>query len=115
MIVKNQKEFEQEELNKINSNGTHIQWLIKGDVAPNFVMRRYEIKPNGKIGLHGHPEEHEIYVLEGEGEVFSEKGESALVSRDDVLYIPPNEKHGYNNHDNNESFVFLSIIPIFKK
>lgn len=114
MIVKNQKDIKQEEVTMASSKGTYIQWLIK-DEAPNFAMRRFEIKPNGSIGLHNHPEEHEIYILEGEGEVYNDRGENALVSKGNVLYVPPNEKHGYKNHNNNETFIFLCIIPLLKK
>jgi quercetin dioxygenase-like cupin family protein len=41
--------------------------------APNFVMRLFEIDPDGYSPFHTHAWEHEVFVLEGEGTVLTEK------------------------------------------
>ncbi len=109
--LKHFSETEELEVTDYGSTETTIRWLISREKegAPRFAMRRFELKPGGQIGIHGHPQEHEIYVLSGEGKVFThfEKHE---VKKDDVLYVPPDEPHGYEN-TGKENLVFLCIIP----
>lgn len=92
------------------STQTTIRWLIQKNQAPHFMMRKFEIQPGGQIGLHSHPEEHEIYVLEGKARVFNDKGEEIIAEKDDFLFVPPNEGHGYENMGT-EPFIFLCVIP----
>ena len=111
MIKKNLKDIEVEPVTKVNSVKTTIQWLItKKDGANNFTMRRFEIQPGGKIGLHDHPEEHEIFILQGTGEVFDSKGVTVRINPGDIVYVPPNEPHGYSN-DGDEPLAFICVIP----
>ena len=104
---------EVEELNVTDygSTDTSIRWLItkEKDGAPRFSLRRFELKPGGQIGIHGHPQEHEIYILAGKGEVFSDS-ERIEINANDVLYVPPEEKHGYKN-TGDENLIFLCVIP----
>ncbi|MHA1687460.1 MAG: cupin domain-containing protein [Candidatus Heimdallarchaeaceae archaeon] len=111
MIRKHYSDVEEQEVRDYGSTETTIRWLItkEGEGAPRFAMRRFEIKPGGQIGLHNHPQEHEIYFLQGTGEVFNEQ-ETVKVQANDVLYVPPNEPHGYRN-TGSETLVFLCIIP----
>ena len=98
-----------------DSKGATIRWLItEKDGALTYTMRRFDIKKGGKIGLHGHPEEHEIYVLSGKARVFDDKGFQTVAGPGDVLFVSPHEKHGYEN-SGEETFTFLCIIPILKK
>jgi quercetin dioxygenase-like cupin family protein len=111
MIKKNFKDIKEETVTKANSTRTTIRWLItKEDGAPHFTMRRFKISPGGEIGLHDHPEEHEIYILEGKGKVIDRNENIIEVSQGDILYVPPNERHGYKNNGN-KPFIFLCIIP----
>jgi len=64
MIKKNYLDVPGEEVNMADSKGATIRWLItEKDGVLTYTMRRFDIKKGGKIGLHDHPEEHEIYVL----------------------------------------------------
>ena len=104
----------EEEVTLAGSTGVHVRWLIREeDGALRYAMRRFEIKPGGHIGLHSHPEEHEIYVLSGRGEISESTGLKIVVAQGDVLYVPPQEEHGYRNLSN-DSFVFLCIIPLLE-
>ena len=102
-----------EELDVIDydSTGTTIRWLItkEKDDAPNFALRRFEVQPGGQIGMHNHLQEHEIYILAGEIEVITET-ETYTAKANDVLYVPPNEVHGYKNNGDT-TVSFLCIIP----
>jgi quercetin dioxygenase-like cupin family protein len=111
MIKKNISNVNSEVVTKANSIKTTIQWLItKDDGAHNYTMRRFEIQSGGEIGLHEHPEEHEIYILEGKGHVFDEKGKITEIEVGDVLFVPPNEPHGYNN-TGDQPLAFICVIP----
>lgn len=111
MIKKNYADVKEEVVTKANSTKTTIRWLItKEDGAPRFTMRRFKIGPGGEIGMHQHSEEHEIYILKGKGKVIDQEGNIVEVSRGDVLYVPPNEEHGYKN-DGEKQFIFLCVIP----
>ena len=93
----------------------YVRWLVqKDDGAKNFAMRRFEIKPNGKVPLHSHPEEHEIYVLHGKGKFINDQGNEENGEPGDVFYIPPLEQHSMINIGN-DNFVFLCIIPYLDK
>jgi quercetin dioxygenase-like cupin family protein len=101
-------EFQEVEMNGVE--GAYIQWLAsKKDGAPNFAMRKFKLIPGGKIGLHDHPWEHEIYILSGNGEAYTNH-ERKEVSPGDVLYIPGGEPHGYDN-TGDEDLLFICMIP----
>nr|MDO8078090.1 cupin domain-containing protein [Candidatus Freyarchaeota archaeon] len=115
MLKKNYRDVAEEEVTLADSSGATIRWLItEKDGAPRYAMRRFEIKPGGRIGLHSHPEEHEIYVLSGKARIFNDQGFETVAGPGDVLYVPPNEKHGYEN-TGDETFTFICVIPILKK
>ncbi|MGQ9722128.1 MAG: cupin domain-containing protein [Candidatus Jordarchaeum sp.] len=115
MLKKNYHDVAEEDVTLAGSTGATIRWLItEKDGALRYAMRRFEIKPGGHIGLHNHPEEHEIYVMSGKARIFNDKGEEFIAGSGDVLFVPPNEKHGYENLVE-ETFTFLCVIPILEK
>ncbi|MEX2705406.1 MAG: cupin domain-containing protein [Candidatus Freyrarchaeum guaymaensis] len=115
MLKKNYRDVAEEEVTLADSSGVTIRWLItEKDGAPRYAMRRFEIRPGGRIGLHSHPEEHEIYVLSGKARILNDQGFETVAGPGDVLYVPPNEKHGYEN-TGDETFTFICVIPILKK
>jgi quercetin dioxygenase-like cupin family protein len=114
MIKKNYLDVSGEDVTMADSKGATIRWLITDkDGAIRYAMRRFDLDKNGKIGLHHHPEEHEIYVLSGKARVFDDKGFETIVCPGDVLFVSPYEKHGYEN-SSEEPFTFLCVIPILK-
>jgi len=111
MKKKHYSDVEEQEVTDYGSTGTTIRWLITKDKngALRFSIRRFEIKPGGQIGIHDHPQEHEIYILSGKGEVFSHF-EKTEIKTDNVLFVQPNERHGYKN-TGDENLIFLCVIP----
>ncbi len=109
--IKHYTDVEENSVTDYGSTKTTIRWLItkENDGAPRFTLRRFEIQPGGQIGIHHHPQEHEIYCLTGKGEVFTQT-EKVMMSKDDVIYVPPEEPHGYKNIGK-EPFIFLCVIP----
>ena len=119
MRKKNYKDVENKPA--VLSDGTPVQdvyvrWLIddEHDGAKNFAMRRFEIKPNTEVKLHNHPQDHEIYVLEGKGKFYNDSGNEEIVENGDIIYIPPNERHGIVNLGNTD-FIFLCLVPYLKE
>ncbi|MFX1389803.1 MAG: cupin domain-containing protein [Promethearchaeota archaeon] len=117
MLKKNYIEVEEKEAilaDGTKVEGINIRWLIDESLgAKNFAMRRIEVCPGDKVPLHNHNEEHEIYILEGNGKFYNDKGESEIGSKGDFLFIPPNEKHGIDNIGE-DNLVFLCLIPYLK-
>ena len=84
--------------------------ITADDGAPHFCMRVFEVEPGSSIPLHSHPWEHEIFVLSGQGAVLSEGGETQVV-KENVIFVPPNERHGFANNSN-QSLRFICAIPL---
>lgn len=90
---------------------TEIEWLVdRHDGAPNFEMRKFTIRPGGRIPRHYHPDiEHEQYVLRGKYKVGIGK-EVHEVKAGDSIYIPSGTPHWYEN-SGKEDAEFLCIVP----
>lgn len=87
-----------------------VQWLVgQDDGAPNFAMRRFEVAPGGHTPKHSHPYEHEIFVLEGRGEVV-EGDQPRVIAAGDVLYVAPDEVHQFRNAGETP-LKFLCMVP----
>ena len=81
----------------------------KDDGAPNYAMRMFEVEKGGYIEAHQHPWEHEIFILEGHGEV--KIGDNVYrVKAGDAIFIPPNIVHAYKNIGD-KTLRFICVIP----
>jgi quercetin dioxygenase-like cupin family protein len=91
-----------------------VRWLITKEMgAENFAMRLFEMEPSGYSPLHVHAWEHEVFILEGEGQVFD--GEKATVFKaGDVVFVPPDERHQFKNNGK-KTLKFLCLIPYAKE
>jgi quercetin dioxygenase-like cupin family protein len=87
-----------------------IRWLIsREDGAENFAMRMFELEPGGHTPLHTHPQEHEVFILEGQGTFIFEQQQHPF-SAEHVIFVPPNKEHRFMN--TGESLLrMLCIIP----
>ncbi len=93
------------------SEGVSVRWLIGAqEGATNFHMRLFELQPGASTPWHQHPWEHEVFVLDGEGIVRSEKGEQGLQAGT-VVFVPPNEWHQFRNTHPEKVLRFLCLIP----
>ena len=87
-----------------------IRWLIsKQDGAQNFVMRMFELQPGGHTPLHTHPEEHEIFILQGRG-MFVYEGREHPFEAEHVIFVPPDKEHRFKN-TGHSLLRMLCIIP----
>ncbi len=75
ILIRQLSTIKSEPVTNYGSTKTNIQWLIsKEQGAPRFAMRLFTLKPGANIGIHSHPEEHEIYIVQGECALISEDG-----------------------------------------
>ena len=106
--------YENVKLEKVESEGASkvkVRWLITKEMgAKNFAMRLFEMEPGGYTPLHTHPWEHEVFILEGEGQMFN--GEKLThFKAEDVIFIQADERHQFKN-TGKITVKFLCLIPI---
>lgn len=85
--------------------------LVKDDGMPHYAMRIMEFAPGGYTSLHAHLEEHEFYLIEGEGVLVYGDGQKTDIAAGDVFYTAPNEPHQIKNVGKNILRV-VCTIPI---
>lgn len=91
-----------------------IRWLVsEKDGAQNFAMRLFEVGPGGYSPYHQHEQEHETYILKGEGIVKKEDGEIKFKAGD-FFFIKSWEWHNFSNTGSGP-LKFLCMLPYLKK
>lgn len=104
-------EVRPEPVSEPGARGVTVRWLIAREQgAPNFAMRLFELARGGSTPLHQHPWEHEVFVVEGRGEVVGEAGARPLAPSDAVLVLP-GEVHQFRNTGEGRA-RFLCLIPL---
>ena len=90
---------------------TTVRWLIaEREGAPTFAMRLFEIQPGGQTPFHAHAWEHEVFVLDGSGELTGAE-QTWPLQAGDVVFVPPQEQHNFRNTGDGP-FRFLCCIPL---
>lgn len=110
MRIVSSEQISAAEVTEAGATLTTIRWLIKKeDGAPNFAMRLFEMQPGGHTPYHSHPWEHEVFVLEGSGNINTESGPRAFKA-EDVILVLPDEKHQFCN-TGSQTLRFICLIP----
>jgi quercetin dioxygenase-like cupin family protein len=110
MKVNSYQDVTQQPVEMEGSQGCSVRWLVgENDGAPNFAMRQFEVAAGGFTPRHSHPYEHEVFVLEGEGEVF-EGAVPHPLRAGDVVFVKPDEVHQFRN-TGQAPLKFLCLIP----
>jgi len=92
------------------ATGCKVRWLVdEQDGAPTFALRQFEVAPGGFTPRHSHPYEHEVFVLEGEGEVL-EADVPRPLRPGTVVYVAPDELHQFRN-TGATPLKFLCLVP----
>lgn len=90
--------------------GCRIRCLISPeDGAPSFSMRQFEVAPGGHTPHHAHTYEHEVFVLEGSGQVLEGDTERPI-GPGTTIFVAPNERHQFRNTGSGP-LKFLCLIP----
>ena len=101
-----------EEVTREWFGGVKARYVITDkEGAPHFAMRVFEFEPGGHTSLHQHPEEHEIFILEGEITAVNDHGEESTLEPGHTLFIPPHERHQLKNQSERGATV-ICLIPL---
>lgn len=110
MKVNSCEQVAQQPVEMEGSQGCQVRWLLgERDGAPNFAMRQFEVAPGGFTPRHSHPYEHEVFILEGRGEVFEGDSPHPLAAGD-VVFVKPDEVHQFRN-TGDVPLKFLCLVP----
>jgi quercetin dioxygenase-like cupin family protein len=81
--------------------------------APNFAIRVFDVASGGYTPLHKHPWEHEVFILEGKGQLLD--GKTAIPFKaQDAVFIQSDELHQFIN-DSGDVLKFICLIPNVKQ
>lgn len=110
MIIQYYKDVETIIPNETGISGVKMRKVIaEKEGAKNFIMRVFDIEPNGYTPRHKHDWEHEVFVLNGKGKAIGSEGERE-VNRGDVIFVLGGEEHQFINIGN-ETLEFICLIP----
>jgi quercetin dioxygenase-like cupin family protein len=110
MKVNHYEQVESKPVEMEGASGCKVRWLVgEPDGAPTFAMRQFEVAPGGYTPRHSHPYEHEVFVLEGRGEVI-EGDQPHPLKAGDVVFVTPNEIHQFRN-TGATPMKFLCLVP----
>ena len=90
-------------------NVTKKTLISEKDGAPNFALRLFELGVEGNTPYHKHPWEHEVFIVDGAGEIIFEDTSSTL-SEGCAILVPGNKMHQFKN-TGSRPFKFLCIVP----
>ncbi len=107
-------EHQQNEVNMEGAEKVRMRMLIGPDDGANvFHMRHFEVAPGGHSPHHAHDYEHEVLILKGQAVVKSEGGDRPA-NAGDVVWVPANEKHQFQNAGD-QPLEFICLIPAPKR
>lgn len=110
MKVQSSDHVDLQQVTMEGSSGCQVRWLLsRDDGAPSFAMRQFEVEPGGYTPRHSHPYEHEIYVVDGQGEVY-ENDRPHTIKTGDVVLVKPDDIHQFKN-TGDKTLKFLCLIP----
>ena len=81
----------------------------KDDAAPNFAMRLFELQPGGGTEHHRHAWEHEVFIVEGAGQLLTDDGPKPF-GAGSAVYVPPDAMHQFRN-TGDAALKFICVIP----
>ena len=114
MIVKKISDVPAKPVDMEGADKVNMRLLLsEDDGATNFRMRLFEVEKGGCSPYHTHDYEHEVLILEGEGELKGKNIQHPL-RRGDVVFVVPNEEHQFRNVGENP-LKFICLIPTEKK
>ena len=82
--------------------------ITEADGAGNFSMRLFRLLPGGYTPFHVHPWEHEVFVVQGDGEVVGEEENRPLVPGT-AVFVPAGIRHRFRAGE--KGMDFLCCIP----
>jgi len=113
MIHKHADDVPAEEITMPGVSGMHARFLLTADDGcPRYALRLMEFARGGFSAWHCHKEEHEVYILEGEGVIVGEDKEKTSLRAGDAIYVLPGEYHMFMNTGEG-MMKMICTVPIF--
>src|SRR5204862_5422984 len=110
MKVNHYQQVTQQPVEMEGSQGCSVRQLLgEKDGTPTFALRQFEVAPGGYTPRHSHPYEHEVFVLEGEGEIL-ESDQPRPLRPGTVVFVAPDELHQFRN-TGTAPLKFLCLVP----
>ena len=81
----------------------------RGDGAPNFALRHFQVEAGGHSPRHQHDYEHEVFIVSGGGTVLLE-GAERPIKQGDVVYVPADSEHQFKAGATGMNF--LCLVPV---
>lgn len=66
----------------------------RGDGAPTFAMRLFDVAPGGHTPRHHHDYEHEVLIIRGHGTAHL-NGDDHEIHAGDTIFVPPMAEHQF--------------------
>ena len=113
MFIRHTADVPQRIMDMPGAKSVTMQLLVgSDDGAPNFAMRQFTVEPNGHTPLHKHNYEHEVYILEGDGQFVSGVDGNTIrpIKAGDVAFVPANEMHQFRNVST-RALKFICLVP----
>jgi len=110
MLIRNINEVEDAPVPMDGVKGVRMALMVgREDGAPNFALRSFRVEPGGHSPHHSHDYEHEVYIVDGAGEVLLD-GAYRPIKQGDVVYVPADEEHQFRAGD--AGLRFLCLVPV---
>lgn len=110
MKISHYSKIEEQPVEDAKVFGVSRRILISAkDNAPNFTMRLFHVQAGGYTYYHSHDFEHEVFVIEGEGEVVTPEGLKSF-KKGYGIFVAPGEIHQFKNTGKN-LLSFLCLVP----
>lgn len=110
MVIRNINEVESRPVDMAGVTGVRMAVMVgREHGAPNFALRSFTVDPKGHSPRHAHDYEHEVYIVEGGGEVLLE-GQYRPIKRGDVVFVPADHEHQFRAGA--EGMRFLCLVPV---
>lgn len=113
MLVRKIDETPARPMDMAGAKGVAMRLMVgRGDGAPTFAMRHFEVAPGGHTPKHQHNYEHEVLIIEGRGEVTGGPGgeRDQPIAAGDVIFMPANELHQFRNTGDGP-LRFMCMVP----
>ncbi|MHC4992677.1 MAG: cupin domain-containing protein [Planctomycetota bacterium] len=110
MLIRRADQIDGQPVDMEGVQGVQMRLMVgRADGAPSFSMRHFTVEPGGHTPRHSHDYEHEVFVVEGRGQV-EHDGEMRDIAEGDALFIEPNALHQFTN-TSDRPLKFLCLVP----
>jgi quercetin dioxygenase-like cupin family protein len=111
MLIRNINDTPRKPVQMEGVQGASMAVMVgRADGAPNFALRQFQVEAGGHTPRHSHDYEHEVFVVEGAGEVLLE-GAYRPVRSGDVIFVPADEEHQFRAAAD-RPLRFLCLVPV---